>query len=215
MTCDFSVVEIGPEYLDWATKLRQSRQPDAGAVTYDDVGRYALQCPDGTIAADGFLHRNMAEEYADYLRSDDESGGLMFADSFADRLADEEGDNLTEDEWCGALVDDSGTKRIKNPSARFTELKTVTIVFTYPLTREARLDFKSETGFTRAEIVECIRAGYRKIYTEDGARPAGLPCWLAAPDSKWGIWGHDIGDLMIVRVDVDADTGIVELGINS
>jgi hypothetical protein len=98
----------------------------------------------------------------------------------------------------------------------FTELKAVTIVFEYPLTREARLEFKSETGFTRAEIIECIRAGYRKIYAEDGGEHSpDLPCWMAAPNSKWGIWGHDIGDLMIEGVDVDADTGIVDLCIGS
>ena len=55
----------------------------------------------------------------------------------------------------------------QNSTARFTELKAVTIVFTYPLTREARLEFRSETGFTRAEIIECIRSGYRKIYAQE------------------------------------------------
>jgi len=61
----------------------------------------------------------------------------------------------------------------------------------------------SETGFTRAEIIECIRSGYRKIYDEN------------ALTSKWGIWGHSIGDLMIERVEVDDDTGVVDLSIGS
>jgi len=140
----------------------------------------------------------------------------LYADSFAERLAEEEGDNLTEDKWCMAWVDANGTGGIKNPSARFTELKALTIVFDYPLTREARLEFKSETGFTRSEIIECIRAGYRKIYAEDGGEYApDLPCWMAAPGSKWGIWGHSIVDLVIDRVDIDSDTGIVELWISS
>ena len=215
MTRNFSVVEIGREYLDWATKLRQTRRPGAAPVTRGDVGHHAVQSLDGTIAADGFPDREAAQEYADYLRPDDGSG-LLYADSFAERLAEEEGDNLTEDEWCMAWVDANGTGGIKNPSARFTELKAVTIVFKYPLTREARFEFKSETGFTRAEIIECIRAGYRKIYAEDGGgRISDDSCWMAAPGSKWGIWGHDIGDLMIDRVDVDADTGVVDLWIGS
>jgi hypothetical protein len=139
----------------------------------------------------------------------------MFATNFADRLAREEVDYLTEDQWSETRVDDSGTRGIKNPDARFTELKAVTIVFDYPLTREARLEFKSETGFTRAEITECIRAGYRKIYAEDGGElTPNLPCWLPAPGSKWGIWGHSIDDLVIERVDVD-DDGMVELWIGS
>ena len=65
---------------------------------------------------------------------------------------------------------------IKDPGARFTELRAVTIVFRYPLTRKARLKSRSETGFTRAEIIECIRSGYRKIYAEE------------REESKWGIW---------------------------
>jgi hypothetical protein len=201
--------------LDWATKLRQTRRPDAAPVTLGDVGHYAVQSPDGTIAADGFPDREAAQEYADYLRPDDGSS-LLYADSFADGLSKEEGDNLTEDEWCMAFVDANGTEGIRNPSSRFTELKALTIVFKYPLTKEARLEFKSETGFTRSEIIECIRAGYRKIYAEDAGECApDLPCWMAAPGSKWGIWGHSIGDLVIEGMDVNTDTGIVELWIGS
>ncbi len=61
MQCNFAVVEIGQEYLDWATKLRQDRRPNALAVTHDEVGKYAVQCPDGTIAADGFSDRDAAK----------------------------------------------------------------------------------------------------------------------------------------------------------
>jgi hypothetical protein len=216
MTRNFAAVEIGREYLDWATKLRQARRRDAAPVVREEVRQYAVQCPDGTIAADGFADRDAAEEYADYLRSDDGSNDLMFADSFASRLAVEEEDNVTEDRWCRTWVDGNGAERIENPSSRFTELKAVTIVFDYPLTREARLEFKSETGFTRAEIIECIRAGYRKIYAEDDdERALDLPCWMASPGSKWGIWGRNKGDLMIDRVDVDTDTGVVDLWISS
>jgi len=63
MTGNFVVVEIGLEYLDWATKLRQARRPNAAPVARDEVGQYAVQCPDGTISADGFCDRNSAEEY--------------------------------------------------------------------------------------------------------------------------------------------------------
>jgi hypothetical protein len=212
MTCNFAVAEIGQEYLDWATKLRKASRPNALAVTHDDVGRYAVKYPNGAIAADCFTDRELAEEYAKYLMSAG-SGGGMLTDTFAGRLEDE--DSWPEDQWCVAWVDSAGTEGIKDPSVRFTELKAVTIVFTYPLAREARIGFKSETGFTRAEIIECIRLGYRKIYAEDGERGPDLPCWMGAPKNKWGIWGHDIGDLMIESVDVDVDTGVVTLGIGS
>jgi len=72
------------------------------------------------------------------------------------------------------------------------------------------------TRFTRAEVIECIRAGYRKIYAgyADGRAP-DLHCWTAAPGGKLGSGGHDIGDLVIDRVDADADTGIVKMWISS
>lgn len=182
MTCNLAVVEIGQEYLDWATELRQERHPNAGAVTHDDVGRYAVQYPDGAVEADGFPDRKSAEEYAR-------------------RLEDE--NSRDEDQWCAASVAGGGTTGIKDPGARFTEMKAVRIVFTYPLTRKAKLEFGSETGFTRAEIVECIRSGYRKIYAEEDLT------------GKWGIWGHCIADLMIERVEVDDDTGVVSLYVGS
>lgn len=216
MTGNFGVVEIGQEYLDWSTKLRQACRPNAAPAAVEEVGRYAVQYTDGTIAADGFPDRAAAEEYIDYLTSDHGSGGLLFANNFAERLAIEEGDRLTDEQWCITPVNGSGTEGIKNPSACFTQLKAVTIVFDYPLTREAILEFKSETGFSRAEIIECIRAGYLKIYAEDGGEyTPDLPCWLPAPGTKWGNWGHSIDDLVIDRVDVDTVTGVVKLWISS
>jgi hypothetical protein len=113
MTSNFSVIEVAQEYLDWATKLRQARRTDAAPVTREEVGQYAVQSPDGEIIADGFPDRAAAEQFVDSLTSDDGSGGLLFADSFADHLAEKEGDNLSENEWCRALVDDSGTRGIK------------------------------------------------------------------------------------------------------
>jgi len=158
MTGNFRVVEIGQEYLDWATKLRQGRRPDAGAVTHGDVGQYAVQCPDGTIVADGYFDRDAAEACVGYLKSDD---GLLFADNFADRLAQER-----DDEWFDV------------------------------------------TGFTRAEVIECIYAGCHKIYAGYvGGRAPDLHCWMAAI-------GQQIGDLTIDRVEVDADTGIVKMWIS-
>lgn len=147
MADNFAVVEIGQEYLDWATKLRQDRRPDAGAVTHDDVGRYAVQCPDGTIAADGFFDRDAAQGYAN---------------------------SLVEDEWFDV------------------------------------------TGFTRADIVECIRAGWHKIYAGYvGDRAPDLHCWMAAPDSEWAMRGPEMGHLVIDRVDIDPQTGIVKMWITA
>lgn len=81
-------------------------------------------------------------------------------------------------------------------------------------TAQSRADHLTEdewfdvTRFTRAEVIECIRAGWRKIYAGhvDGSAP-DLHCWMAAPDSEWAVRGHDMSHLVIDRVDVNA--GIV------
>jgi hypothetical protein len=200
MTCNLEVVQIGQEYLDWATKLRQKSYPNAGPVTHDEVGLYAVQYADGVIAADSFTDRESAQKHANDLMSNGPDAGTPL-DAFAGRLADQ--DSWPEDQWCMAWVDNYGTEGIKDPGARFTELKAVTIVFSYPLRREARFEFDSETGFTRSEIIECIRWGYRRIYADN------------ALNNKWGNWGHNILDLMIEDVEIDEQTGVVSIGIGS
>ena len=212
MTCNLAVVEIGQEYLDWATKLRQKSYPTAGPVTHDEVGLYAVQYADGVIAADCFTDRESAQKHANNLMSTGPDAGTPL-DAFAGRLEDE--DSWPEGQWCVAWVDNYGTEGIKDPSARFTELKAVTIVFDYPFSREARLGFKSETGFTRAEIVECIRSGYRQIFAEADELVFDLPGSTGEPEGKWGISNHDILDLMIEDVEIDEQTGVVSIGVGS
>jgi len=194
MTCNFAVVEIGQEYLDWATKLRQDRRP----VTHDDVGHYAVQSSGGEIVADGFPDRGAAEEYVDHFYVQMVSLAL-------------DGEGGESNRWLRALPNGGGTKGIKNPGGRFAELKAVTIVFDYPLTREARFEFKSEARFTRAEIIECIRNAYRKIYSEAGAHAPNPICCLVRPSSTED--RERLGYLMVARMDVDALTRAASLRI--
>src|SRR3981081_1703795 len=135
MACNLAVIEIGQEYLDWANKLHQDRRP----VTHDDVGHYAVQSSGGEIVADGFPDRGAAEEYVDHF----------YVQMVSLALTGEPGE---PNRWLQGLPTGGGTRGIKNPGNRFAELKAVTIMFDYPPTRKARFEFKSETGFTRAEI---------------------------------------------------------------
>jgi len=196
MTCIFTVIEVGQEYLDWATKLRRAAGTDAVAVTHDDAGYYAVQSSGGEVVADGFPDRDAAEEYVDHL----------FVQSVSLTLDGEIGE---DNRWCRAWADGSGTK---GAGFFIPELKAVTIVFDYPPNREARLEFKSETGFTREEIIECIRAATVKIFTEAGrARAPRSPiCCLVRPSNKED--RRRMGYLMIARADV-TDTGCVTLRI--
>ena len=197
MTCIFTVIEIGQEYLDWVTKLRRGAAPDAVAATHDDAGYYAVQSSGGEVVADGFTDRDAAEEYVDHL----------FVQSVSLTLDGEIGE---DNRWCRAWADGSGTKGGKPPGFFIPELKAVTIVFDYPLNREARLEFKSETGFTREEIIECIRAAIVKIFTEAARSPRSPICCLVRPSNKEDL--RRMGYLMIARAAV-TDTGCVTFRI--
>jgi hypothetical protein len=192
MACNLLVIEIGQEYLDWANKLRQDRRP----VTHDDVGHYAVQSSGGEIVADGFPDRGAAEECVDHF----------YVQTVSLALTGEAGES---NRWLQCL-DGGGTKGVKNPGDRFTELKAVTIVFDYPHTPEARFEFTAETGFARAEIIEYICTAFRKIYAEVGTRAPHPICCLVRSSNK-GRSGAPVY-LMAARIDVEA-AGTVTLRI--
>ena len=81
----------------------------------------------------------------------------------------------------------------------------ITIVFTYPLSGDFSFAFKSasEAGFTRKELSELIMQTYHKIYDEEEQTSSVTAGHIAGmlnrnqTSGKYGIWGHDICDLML------------------
>lgn len=72
-----------------------------------------------------------------------------------------------------------------DPKKMITRAKEITIHFDYPLSEETDITFWSKNGFTRKKFYDCIVKGYKRIY---------------AKEETYGIWGHDIGDLIVEKV---------------
>src|SRR5208337_2613834 len=62
----------------------------------------------------------------------------------------------------------------------------IVLHFDYPLRDPVRMTFCRPTGFRRIDLFRCIYKGYCKIYDDI---------------SKYGVYGHGIGDLKIDHVD--------------
>jgi hypothetical protein len=115
------------------------------------------------------------------------------------------------------------------------EEATIDVLYNYPLgtvgpsEQEARLNgwifserAPNSGSFTRADLVRVIAARYRQIYDAENAEDAPV----AGPDAphpfnrcytngRYGIWGHDIGDLLLYGVRQISGTNVYQLGIDS
>jgi hypothetical protein len=85
----------------------------------------------------------------------------------------------------------------------------VILIIDYPLTKEARFELTSSHGFTRKQLVKQIRKTYRQIYREEesSATVKTIPPDKRATlynrnqtEGKYGIWGHDLGDLALDQI---------------
>jgi hypothetical protein len=89
--------------------------------------------------------------------------------------------------------------------------KEAIIKITYPLTNPTEVIIKAnkKEGFTKRDIVRCISKAYHKIYKEEKEStkikiiPGNQRKVLYnrnTTDGKYGIWGHDIGDLVLSAI---------------
>lgn len=88
--------------------------------------------------------------------------------------------------------------------------KSVTVIFDYPLNKLYMVEIKSPKSFTRKMLIMEISKIYHHIYNEEEktATVKTLPMEERAmynrneTNGKFGIWGHDIGDLVLSGIDV-------------
>lgn len=86
----------------------------------------------------------------------------------------------------------------------------ITIIIDYPLERDYQFTLESPKGFTRAQLVKAISRHYAKLYREeeDSAKKKTLPLKQRTSlnrnrtDGKYGIWGHDLSDLVLTSVEI-------------
>lgn len=102
----------------------------------------------------------------------------------------------------------------------------VVVIIDYPLERAVLMELTSADprGFSRAEVARSIAREYRRIYVEEEATATQktLPMEQRGgvvnrnrTDGKYGIWGHDLGDLDLLSIDVhQAPDGTLHLALN-
>ena len=85
----------------------------------------------------------------------------------------------------------------------------ITIIIDYPLNNKYRVDLISKTGFTKETLIKEISEQYHKVYAEEEETSTikTIPVDKRVgiynrneTDGKYGIWGHDIADLVLTEV---------------
>lgn len=104
----------------------------------------------------------------------------------------------------------------------------VKITLTYPLRNSYSKKYKSDKGFTIGDIIKCTIEMYKFVYSEeekttttkvtsmDDRIQNGLGLLNRnETNGKFGIWGHDIEDLIIEGIEYDKDEKTVYLSMGS
>jgi hypothetical protein len=101
-------------------------------------------------------------------------------------------------------------------------IRRATLVFEYdyPLSHTVRFARTRKNGWTRRALAKQIREDYERIYREEDeavGRTGHIPGMLNRDKSEgpYGIWGHDIDDLVVERVKYNPRTHVVRFDIGS
>lgn len=117
--------------------------------------------------------------------------------------------------------------KIEKPNEVVIKETDIKINFTYPLSGHFLFYFHSDKGFTRRQVVEHIVDTYKQIYKEENETTAipiqSLEERIACrnlinrnkTNGKYGIWGHDIGDLAIEKIKYNKSKKLVTISIGS
>lgn len=88
--------------------------------------------------------------------------------------------------------------------------KELTVIVDYPLSSNYRFELVSKNGFTRTQLINEISKRYYQLYDEEEntATIKTVPLQQRKiynrnqTNGKYGIWGHDIGDLVLDEIHV-------------
>jgi hypothetical protein len=77
--------------------------------------------------------------------------------------------------------------------------------------------------FTRADLARAVAARYAAIYAEEKATSGRAAARVSGArmlnrtetTGRFGIWGHDLGDLALATVEHDAEHDVYDLGVDS
>ncbi|MFX1385093.1 MAG: hypothetical protein ACFFBP_21935 [Promethearchaeota archaeon] len=107
-----------------------------------------------------------------------------------------------------------------NPDEIVIKDEQIRIRFTYPLSAKVEIEFQNKGGFSEKDLFRYIYKGYTKIYDEENqdiGRFDNISKGLNRPETqgRYGIWGHELGDLFIEEVWYNSRVKIVSLIVGS
>ena len=123
-------------------------------------------------------------------------------------------DNLTDFKegfipWIELEHSDKDIKQLIDKDEVVISYNKVILIIDYPLTKECRFELASNNGFTREQLVKQISEKYHQLYQEEEetATTKTIPIDKRTTvynrnqtDGKYGIWGHDLGDLALDHI---------------
>lgn len=120
--------------------------------------------------------------------------------------------------------DEFYTNRVKecNPKEVVLSADTeYTLIIDYPVFKPYKATIKTgKRGMTRVKLASEICTHYKKMYREEDKSAGGHPGRIkgmvnrALSNGTYGIWGHDLGDLVLCNVKID-DKNNITLGVDS
>ncbi|HMI02151.1 MAG TPA: hypothetical protein VK541_06700 [Pedobacter sp.] len=113
--------------------------------------------------------------------------------------------------WASLEKPEQDIPELKDAEETLISRKTAIVLIDYPLRNEYKFELNSETGFTREFLLKEISKTYYKIYAEEEATATvkTIPIEKRTKmynrnetNGKYGIWGHDIADLVLAEIQV-------------
>ena len=128
--------------------------------------------------------------------------------------------------WISIEKPESELSNLKDKDIIVIPENEVTVIIDYPVNTQYTFDLKSDKGFSREMLLKEISNNYFKMYDEEekSATIKTLPMEKRTmynrnqTNGKYGIWGHDIADLVLTSIQVYKDKNgkiILALGVDS
>jgi hypothetical protein len=110
--------------------------------------------------------------------------------------------------------DDYVDVEIEGLDERVTRLTELRFTLDYPFDRPYEGMVITDAGASLRQIFDAIRGGFRVMYR--GASHEEIPNLVnQRVEGDYGRAFHAIGDLVVERIELDEETGVLEIGIGS
>jgi hypothetical protein len=130
----------------------------------------------------------------------------------------EGGASVAENDYTHTELDEATDDYVDVPipglDERVSSRSKLTFTLDYPFDRPYQGELITDAGPTLRQVIDAIRAGFRVMYR--GAAESDIPGFInKRVEGAYGVATHVIGDLVIEAIDLDDETGRLDIGIGS